>query len=555
MSSSPGGWIQITADDIARYKSFSRSSNSSAPRPYQPFPVDLLPHHLAKYIVETSSAIGCDPALVGVPLLPGIASCIGNARQIRLKTTWAEPVTLWSGVVAESGDHKSPALDQTKGPLERRQAKDLAENREALERFEEERLAYERELSAWRKSKSDEDPPQKPEAPKAARRLIDDITVEALAMRLRDNPRGLLLASDELKTWFGSFDRYASGGSDAARWLQMHRAGPVVVDRKTGTDQTIYVPRANVSITGMIQPATLKEVLSAEHRSSGLAARFLFAWPPTRPRAWSDKEAQARTMGRLEGLLEAVWSLDVPLNVYGVPTPIDIEMDPDARQAYIEFYRENGQVMATLDGDERAAFSKLEGYAARLSLVLHLVKWAQGGTCIDPGASVAQSSVARGEFAGARKPSLIDLETVTAAIALTRWFASETERIYQFLDESPKEREERQLRGYITGRGGSITPRQLARGPKKYRGKGGSERAEADLNSLVESGEGYWDLRIPESGGHKERTFVSLPTPCDSDTRPANVATTGIPLSECRTVSHETVSNGTNAPEQQEVRI
>ena len=48
------------------------------------------------------------------------------------------------------------------------------------------------------------------------------------------------------------------------------------------------------------------------------------------------------------------------------PAPIDVRLDPEARQVWIAFYNEHAQKQATIqNGDLAAAFSKLEGYAAR----------------------------------------------------------------------------------------------------------------------------------------------------------------------------------------------
>ena len=47
------------------------------------------------------------------------------------------------------------------------------------------------------------DPPPS-EPPSAQRFIVGDATVEALIPLLQDNPRGLLLARDELNGWFGS---------------------------------------------------------------------------------------------------------------------------------------------------------------------------------------------------------------------------------------------------------------------------------------------------------------------------------------------------------------
>ena len=73
-------------------------------------------------------------------------------------------------------------------------------------------------------------------------------------MLLEEQPRGLLVAHDELSAWINSFDAYkACRGKDVAQWLSMHRAGVLTVDRKGGR-RIIHVPRAAVCIAGGVQP-------------------------------------------------------------------------------------------------------------------------------------------------------------------------------------------------------------------------------------------------------------------------------------------------------------
>src|SRR3970282_2004204 len=104
---------------------------------------------------------------------------------------------------------------------------------------------------------------EQPMSPEADRCVVSDTTVEALAPLLLANPRGLLLARDELAGWIGSFDRYAGGkgGADPAHWLSIHNGESIVMDRKTGIRPTIFVPQAYVSVCGGIQPAILHRAL------------------------------------------------------------------------------------------------------------------------------------------------------------------------------------------------------------------------------------------------------------------------------------------------------
>jgi hypothetical protein len=77
------------------------------------------------------------------------------------------------------------------------------------------------------------------------------------------------------------FNQYKpKGGSDAASWLELHRAGTIIVDRKTGIPRTIYVPRAAVSVCGTVQPGTLRRRLTREFFEAGLPARR--CWPRRR---------------------------------------------------------------------------------------------------------------------------------------------------------------------------------------------------------------------------------------------------------------------------------
>lgn len=86
---------------------------------------------------------------------------------------------------------------------------------------------------------------------------------------LSQNPRGLLLAREELAGCTKSFDHDVKhGGGDEADWLSIYNAESLIVDRKTGVQRTIRIPRAAECMTGGIQPAILKLVLGSQHRKS-----------------------------------------------------------------------------------------------------------------------------------------------------------------------------------------------------------------------------------------------------------------------------------------------
>src|SRR5215510_11366595 len=179
--------------------------------------------------------------------------------------------------------------------------------------YEADLARWEKDMVAWKRDKNAaSDPPGKPDPPQAERFIVSDTTVEALAPILLVNPRGLLLARDELAGWFGSFDRYAGrgkAGADSANWLSMFNAESIIVDRKTGIPRTIHVPDAAVCVTGGIQSAILKRALTIEHRESGLAARLLLACPPRKAKLWTEADIDPVAEAGLVCLFDRLYDL------------------------------------------------------------------------------------------------------------------------------------------------------------------------------------------------------------------------------------------------------
>ena len=228
--------------------------------------------------------LAVDVAYVALPVLCVVAAAIGLTRAIRLKASWLEYPIIWAALVARSGSLKSPAFDKALQPLRDAQIVALREYREAAMRYEQERAEYDRALTAWKKGSkaAGVEQPVKPEKPPAVRYLVSDATIEAIATILEENPRGLLMQRDELTGWIRSFDAYKKGrGADVAAWLEMWRAGTLIVDRKTGEKKTIYVEGAAISVYGTIQPGALEGALTPEYFENGLARAAATGRAPT----------------------------------------------------------------------------------------------------------------------------------------------------------------------------------------------------------------------------------------------------------------------------------
>jgi hypothetical protein len=457
---------------------------------FVPFPLDTLPEPVRTFVSRASKAIGCDPCYVALPILAGLSAAIGNTRRIALKRNWSEPAIVWTAIVGESGTQKSPAMESALRAVRHRQEEAMKVYRAALQDHDGELALYERDLATWKRSKLACPPPVKPEPPTAKRYWTDDVTTEALARMLNENPRGLLLVKDELSGWF-NFDRYAGGkGGDSAKWLEMFGGRPFVVDRKGSG--TIHVRSAAVSIAGGIQPETLRRALGQEHFDNGLAARLLLSHPPRRPKRWTESDVDDRTTEAVSEVFGRLYELDFGIDANGDSRPVVMQLSDEAKREFVRFYDEHASEQVDLSGDEAAAWSKLEGYAARLALVTHLARWA-------------------GSEPGSVDCERVDRESIQAGVKLARWFGREARRVYAMLGEAETDRESRRLVDWIEAKGGCVTLRDLTRGPRAYRKD--PEMARKALEELVAKGlaQWEWDATGPRGGRPADRVRLLAP--------------------------------------------
>ena len=161
-------------------------------------------------------------------------------------------------------------------------------------------------------------------------------------------------------------------------------------------------------------------------------------------------------------------------------------MSVDAKKAFVDYYDSHAEEQLGLDDDLSAAWSKLEEYAARLALIIHLSRWA------------ATEAVNADE---------VDESSMQAGITLAKWFCEETRRVYDWIDQSETEEQQSKLVDWIRCKGGSVTSRELCRGQRSIKNV---EDAEKELDALVKAGMGYWQDKPPGSGGGRPTRMFHL---------------------------------------------
>ncbi|MCA9150281.1 MAG: DUF3987 domain-containing protein, partial [Planctomycetales bacterium] len=296
--------------------------------------------------------------------------------------------------------------------------------------------------------------------------LVSDVTLEALCTVLKNSPRGVLRVADELATFFGSFDRYKGGDSDAPQWLSMYDGGVISVDRKTGP--SLFIQHAIVSVCGTIQPGILRTILSRNHRQSGMAARFAWTMPPRLPRRWSDDEIDPQVSDAYFDLINKLAELRMVADDEDQVGETLLLTD-GARRLFADFVNDHGHEQLSLGDDLAAAWSKLEQLPARLCIAIHCCRACTGDTV---------------------SLNHVDEVTMQAALRLTQWFKHEARRVYHALDSSEIDEERRAVVKWVRERGGSTTLREIQRGILRGKNIDDIDRV---LQSLTKSGHGYFD--------------------------------------------------------------
>jgi DNA polymerase-1 len=244
-------------------------------------------------------------------------------------------------------------------------------------------------------------------------------------------------------------------------------------------------------VTGGIPPDLLAEALSHDAMQAGLGARFLMGMPPRRLKRWTEADIPDELNDRYRVLLEDLLAL--PLADVCKRKPHVLGLSLPAHRLWVAFYDEWADVQFCAEGEQAAAFAKIEAYAPRLMLLHHVVSHVSAGVA-DCG-SITETSA-------------------RAGIELARWFAYEACRIYAMLHQSHEETRIRDLVEYIADRGGRVSLRDLRRAnSRKWPSK---EAAECSLQELVDQKLGHWEeTPAPRPGRPHSKMFVLADLPSD----------------------------------------
>jgi Protein of unknown function (DUF3987)/Bifunctional DNA primase/polymerase, N-terminal len=269
--------------------------------PVMPFDSGLLPKVLSDFVLDAAERMCGPPEFIAVPLVVALSSLIAARAVLRPKAhdDWQVVPNLWGALVGKPSSMKSPSISAALKPLNNLAAAQGAVHDEALKRFVDDDKFYKLQIDAANKKAVkalDKDEPEAarklissieaPAKPIERRFIVNDSTVEQLAVILQSNPFGLLTYRDELYGLLCSMDKQGQEGARGFYLQSFDGNQGYNVDRISR--ERVTLKRLCLSLLGGIQPGRLHELVrgAVQGGSSddGLLQRFgLMVWPDPIP--------------------------------------------------------------------------------------------------------------------------------------------------------------------------------------------------------------------------------------------------------------------------------
>lgn len=369
--------VEVPKDDKAEDKLFAATSNKLSPTAMLPeIDTALWPDVLVRRAMEVAEEVGCD---VAVPLLAGLSAVSAAADKrisLRISSTWRVPPVFWTMTIGEPADKKTPGSKPMFAPLRQMEIDDKS-------RFEVEKLLwlgkearYAAQAKAYREWAASPEaslpgsiPPTVepcPPAPEQLRILVTDSTSQKFVTMAQHRPRGFLLWLDEMATWLSRV-LGSKTTEDRGCWIQTYETGPYMFDRMGAG--SISVEHLASSIYGNCQPEVFRRNV-VEASADGIIQRFMpvvlnaeknAMWQNSRPDFASHR-------GEYDALIRRTFLLP----------EFEYTFSPEGNEDFRTFcewclrFRDNERY-ANHSQTYQTALGKLEGNAARLILLVHLI--------------------------------------------------------------------------------------------------------------------------------------------------------------------------------------
>lgn len=246
-----------------------------------PFPLDALPSVLRNMAQAISVTTSTDVGMAGTAMLSAVGYCFTGLYRLAGKADHTEPPVLYSIIIAQPSERKSPVMHFIKAPFDSFESKYNKDHREEMYKAQQDVKALEARVKAMEK----EDEPDTAAIAKLRVQAdnirntspihiaVDDITPESLVIELSEND-SLLMISDEAGMLSNFNGKYSGGVPNLDLFLKAWNGEKYICNRVIRGRSEIPRPYLSVAIAG--QPYIWDNMMNdVAFRSSGLLARFV----------------------------------------------------------------------------------------------------------------------------------------------------------------------------------------------------------------------------------------------------------------------------------------
>lgn len=434
-----------------------REPVSLAPPAPPILPLSIFPEPLAAMIKAVATETETPLELGAVNGLGVVSAAIQGKFVIEPKAGYREPLNIWLGAYADSGERKTVTQRRMTHPLIRYEADELERMCPLLALDRSDRKTLEGRINFMRSQLAKMDPLASPqyetrkaqlsnaaiafegrEILREPRVFTEDITPERLGSMMFEQHERMAIITDEAGIFGIMAGRYSGGVPNLDIFLKSFSGSPVRVDRQARPSVIMDHPLLTMVVspqTGIIP--TLRETKDFRHR--GLLARFCVFLPPSKlgERTGETPSVAPEIAAAYDHMVRAL--LDIPQPKEAAVLKLSDEAHADWREfsQLVECeLRPGGKFENIKDWGARAP-----GLAARIAGILHCVACAADE--VPPTARAVDRDVMKSALdftAVAVEHALVFFDAMGADAALDgarkvwRWIERERKPTFKFKD-------------------------------------------------------------------------------------------------------------------------
>lgn len=364
--------------------------------PVMPFDAELLPQSMRGYVTDYAARMdNAAPDFAAISVMIAAGALIGGTAEIQPKKNdsgWRLVPNLWGSAIGYPSAMKTPSLkcglsllDHAQKTINRefakrqkrydaeilvakaRNSKLEIEIEQAAEDGDIERVAELREMVSE----------QTPSAPKYRELMVNDSTVEAIAIMMENSPLGILVFRDELSGWIAALDN-PQRAHERAFYLEGFSCGQFKQSR-VGRGK-VNIDRLIVSLSGGIQPGKLAPILASRASGSGddgLLERIIqMSVFPDLIGEYSDRAPDLSAEQCAKSVFEALTDMGNDSD-----EPVTFKFDDNAQTIWTEWATGHKQRERAADTDWQGILGKYPALCAKLALICHLIDEAARSHC------------------------------------------------------------------------------------------------------------------------------------------------------------------------------